>query len=397
MASRPPLRVARVITRLNIGGPSYHVALLAAGLHQHGYQTDLLAGTPDKREGDMSDYALGLGIQPLAVPGLGRNPHPHADLQALLWLFGHFIRTRPTIVHSHQSKAGALARVAARLARVPVVAHTFHGSGFGVFSNSRVRASVIAAERFLARLSTVLIVLGDKQLEDYLAAGIAPRSKLRVVPLGLDLTPFEQAGQHRGQLRAELGIPPDAPVIGVASRLVAIKGVDGFIRAAAALSGELPEAHWIVAGDGDARPDLERLAAEVGLPSRLHFLGWRRDLPRVYADLDLMVLPTVMDFEGTPVAVIEAMAAGVPIVATDVGGVSQLVRQQETGVLVPAQSVDALMDAIRALLADRQLAQRLAQQGRQLALSRHRGTRLVEDVSRVYAQVLEAQGLPPAH
>jgi glycosyltransferase involved in cell wall biosynthesis len=286
------------------------------------------------------------------------------------------------------SKAGAIGRVAARAAGVPVLVHTYHGKGFHVFSSRWKEGAALLAERALARLSTANIVVSEKQRAEFVSLGIAP-DRLRVIRYGLDLDALMCAGA--APLHAELALPPAVHLVGVVARVVAIKGQDVLLRAAARLRPSYPDVHYVIAGDGDARVSCEALAGELHLADRVHFLGWRRDVPALLRSLSVAVLPTVLDFEGTPLAVIEAMAAGRPVVATDVGGVAEVVRNGETGLLIPPRDDEALARAIDAQLSNTAAAASMAAAGQRLVAGLYQTERMVDETEALFLELVGRQ------
>jgi glycosyltransferase involved in cell wall biosynthesis len=298
-----------------------------------------------------------------------------------------FRARRPDVVGTHMSKAGALGRVAARLAGVKVVVHTHHAKAFYVFDRRWKERATIGAEQVLSRLSSGSIVVSEKQRRDFVELGIERPERLRVVRYGLNLEPLLSADALPKTLRAELGVPDSTRLVGVVGRLVRIKGQDVFIRAAVEIARQFPDVHFVLAGGGDARPEYEALVAELGLTGRFHFLGWRRDVPNVLANLDVVVLPTVNDFEGTPLAVIEALAVGRPVVATDVGGVSEVIKEGQTGLLMPIRDPEAIARGVFRLLSDPATAMALASAGRDLVSRQYREADMVENVERYYREL----------
>lgn len=379
-----PCRVVRIITRLNIGGPAIHALLLTARLDRGRFEPLLVTGATTADEGDMLPLAAQLGVRPYFIPELGRVVRPGQDLLALGRLVRLLRRLRPTIVHTHLAKAGALGRLAARLAGVPVVVHTYHGHVFhSYFSPLRTRA-VLAAEQFLAGLTDCLVAVGERQRRELVGYGFRPR-QLVAIPLGLDLERY-LIPAPRGALRQELGVPPAAPLVGIVARLVPIKAHDDFLRAAARLLQARADVHFAIVGDGERRAALEALAEELGLAERVHFVGWRRDLPAVYADLDVVCLTSRN--EGSPVALIEAMAAARPVVATAVGGVPEVVQDGVSGLLVPPRDPEALATAIAGLLAEPARAAALGRAARAAVYPRYSSQRLVRDMETLYARLL---------
>lgn len=355
------IRICRVITRLNIGGPAQHVILLTSGLSEQ-FETLLVAGREETGEGNMLDLARAKGIQPFLIPELGREIRPLHDTVAFVKLYRLFQQWRPHLVHTHTAKAGALGRLAARAARVPVVVHTFHGHIFDGYFPPWEGRLFLAIERLLAKCTTRIIALSEGQRRELLQRKIGDEAQLAVLPLGLKLDPFLTAPAKNGQLRRELGLPEER-LIGIVGRLVPIKGHETFLQAARLVAERLPSCRFLMVGDGPERPRLERRAKVLGLSSKVLFLGWRRDLDRIYADLDLCVLSSYN--EGTPVSLLEAMAAGVPVVATRVGGVKDLITHEETGLLVRPGDAQALAEAILMIFNDPEGARRMAKAGRE--------------------------------
>lgn len=347
-----PLRVLNVITRLNIGGATPVVLALADGLQRRGHTALVVAGRPQPSEGNRVDEARARGIEVVEVPTLRRNPHPADDVRTLWALRDLYQHWRPDVVFTHMSKAGALGRLVGWWSGVPTV-HTYHGKGFDVFSGPG-RAVTLALERRLARLGAASVVVSDIQREEFLALGIGSPARLRTIRVGVHLAPFVAASAAAASgdrpLRAALGLPADAVLLGVVGRVVAIKGHAYLLRACAALAAARPHLHLAVIGDGDARAEVEALSRRLGLEARVHFLGWRADIPALTASLDLVVVPTAMDFEGVPLSVIEAQAAARPVIATRVGGVADTVHDGETGWLVPPRDAAALSATIDRVL-----------------------------------------------
>ena len=382
-----PIRVARVIARLNIGGPAQHVILLTAGLDRARFVTTLITGVVGECEGDFTEAARARGVEPVVIPELGRAIRPSRDLVVLYKLVRLFRRLRPDIVHTHTAKAGALGRLAARVAGVPVTVHTFHGHVLeGYFSPAATR-TFLAIERWLARGTDRLVTVSPRLRAQLLAMGIGRPDQVEVVPLGLDLGRFRLGrGASAPALHASLGLTPGTPLLGSVGRLVPIKDHPTLFRAVAQLGADGEAAHLVVVGDGEDRPALARLAQALGVSARVHFLGWRADLETILNELDVVICSSRN--EGTPVALIEAMAAGVAVLSTEVGGVADLVTHGETGWLVPPGDPSAMAGAIRHLLAEPNLRARLAAAGRGVALDRHDVTRLIARIERLYTGLI---------
>jgi glycosyltransferase involved in cell wall biosynthesis len=386
-----PVKVLRVITRLNIGGPAIHTILLTHALNDgRTFASTLVAGMTAPHEGDMLALAREKGVVPTFLPSLGREISPLDDLVSLAKMVRFIRQIKPDVVHTHMAKAGTVGRLAAHMCGVRLIVHTYHGHVFhGYFSPTKTRV-FLTIERALGLLTDRVIVVGDGQREEIASYGVAARQKLVAIPLGLELVQFLDAEQVRGQLRRELGIAPDVPLIGIVARLVPIKAHEVFFLAAKRVRAALPRAQFVVIGDGERRAELETLAAEMGLSDAVRFLGWRSDLKRVYADLDVVALSSRN--EGSPVALIEALASARPVVSTAVGGVAEVVLDGETGLLVPPGDPAAFAESLVKLLNERHLAERLGLAGRQHVYPRYDSSRLVDDVRHLYLRELAARG-----
>ena len=343
------IRVVRVIARMNIGGPAIHVGNLASGLAQNGFDTTLVAGRPGAAEGDMSDLALENGVNFQMLEQLGPRISPWDDGIAFFRLLQLMRCITPEIVHTHTSKAGVLGRLAARLAGVPVVVHTFHGHVFSDYWGPVMSNIAVVIERLMARMATVIVTVSETVRSELIAHRIAPAEKIHVLPLGLELDVFMNCAARRGEFRAEIGIGEKVPLVGTVGRMVSIKNQQLFLRAASRLATDGFSGCFVIVGGGELAGDLRQLALELGIADRTVFTGWRRDLDKIYADLDVLV--NTANNEGTPVALIEAMAARVPVVATAVGGVPDMIKSEYSGFLVATGDLDALVDAIERALA----------------------------------------------
>ena len=380
----PATRILRVFSRLNIGGPSLHVIHLSSGLVDYGFETRLVVGSTDQREGDFHDLAQARGVDLSVFPELGRAIRPLNDLRVLLRLYRLMRRERPAIVHTHTAKAGALGRAAALLAGVPVVVHTYHGHVLSGYFNPLTSHFFRGIERALAPASDILLTVSTSVKDDLVRLGVAAHDRVRVLPLGLDLEPL--AGPiPRGVLRRETNWHADARVVGIVGRLVHIKDLDTFVDAASLVASRLGDVRFAVVGDGEERARIEALA-KSRLGDRIHFFGWRKDTGAVFGDLDLVVNTSLN--EGTPVALIEALAAGRPVVASAVGGTPDLLEAGRFGTLVPARSPKETARAIQAALESPAVSRRMAAEGQTAVLKGYSVARLLGDMATLYRQLL---------
>jgi len=378
--------VMRVIARLNIGGPAIHTILLTAGLDAARFESTLVTGVEEAYEGNMLDLAAQKGVQPLVIPELGREINPLKDWVTLLKLYRLFRDRRPHIVHTHTAKAGTVGRMAARLAGVPVIVHTFHGHVFHDYFGPLQTRVFIGIERLLASLSDRIVTVSDGQRRELADYGVASRDKIAVVPLGFELDALLNCEPLRGQLRWELGIPDGTALVGIVARLTAIKNHRLFLDAARLIVEAGQAAMFLIVGDGKLRADLEAYVAELKLAERVIFTGWRRDLPRIYADLDVVALSSLN--EGTPVSLIEAMAAAKPVVATRVGGVSDVILDKESGYLVQSEDAEGLARGILDLLRAPDRAREMGLAGRVAVHPKYASETLLANIEKLYLELL---------
>jgi glycosyltransferase involved in cell wall biosynthesis len=393
-AAEEPIRLVRVIARLNIGGPTIQAITLTRLLEPRGYATTLVHGREEPTEGNMKYLAEHLGVRPLHIDWLRRKPGPY-DLRALPALMRTMRARQPQIVHTHAAKGGTLGRLAARLAaRQAVLVHTFHGHSLSRYFSPRTARMYARIERFLARRTACLIAVSEEVRDDLVALGVAPRERFEVIRLGFDLSPFvpdaSTRARERARVREELGIAEDERVVTLIARLVPIKRADRFLRVAQRLSAQ-PGVRFLVVGDGERRGELERSAEARALGEKLIWTGFRRDIPEICFASDVVVLTS--DSEGTPVSLIEAQAAGVPVVGTAVGGVGSVVEDGVTGHLVEDVDEDRFADAVEGLLADPRRARRMGEAGRARVLQMFSLDQLVDELDALYRRLLaEANG-----
>lgn len=382
-----PATVVRVIARLNVGGPAIHVMHLSQGLAAS-YPTLLVHGDVADDEGDMTAEVAARGVRLHRLAGLGRSLRPWDDLTALLALYRLFRRLRPLIVHTHTAKAGTLGRIAALAARVPIRVHTFHGHVFRGYFGRATTAAFLLIERVLARVTTRIVTVSGTQADELAHEfRICPREKVQVIPLGLDLERFapERTAGLRGEFRDELRAG-DRPVISIVARLAPIKNHTLLFDAVSQLVRAGRDPVVAVVGGGSEEMSLRASVTSMGLDGHVRFVGWRTDLARVYAGSDVVALTS--NNEGTPVSLIEALAAGRAVVATDVGGVRDVLENGRLGLLVPPGDADALAGALGRLLDDESLRASLGAAGMSSVPARFGSPRLVADMKQLYDELV---------
>jgi glycosyltransferase involved in cell wall biosynthesis len=396
------MRLARVLTRLNLGGPARQVLASDPLLVGRGHTLRVFTGRGEEGEGDLSQELAASGVEVRHVPGLGRSPSPFADLKALAYLRRELAAFEPDVIHTHASKAGLLGRLAAR--RVPTArrVHTFHGhvlEGYFPLMGSRL---LQVLERRLAAGTDRVVAVSQATAEDLLRLRVVEEERLVIVPPGMDLEALlalerprprpegkvgGQAGGGAGDLRAECAIPDGAVLAGLVGRLARVKqplvALEAFVRA----SRRAPDLHLVFVGDGEERAVLAaaRGALPDSLGARVHLVGARTDREGVFRSLDLVFLSSRS--EGMPVSLLEGAAAGLPAVSLAVGGVGEVVVHEQTGLL--AETTDELADGLLrlALSADERLS--FGRRARQRVARRHGAAALADRLEAVYEAVLE--------
>ena len=355
------------------------------GLPADRFEQRLYTGFVGPAEADYIDLrAPGLAVH--RVPTLGRRIGLADDAQALAMLTAEMRRFRPHIVHTHTAKAGTLGRAAAILAHAPVRIHTFHGHLLHGYFAPRTARLVVAAESVLARHTDRLVTVGAQVRDDLLGAGIGRPEQYTVVPPGTRLGPLPD----RRAARRDLGLPQAGPVVAYVGRLTRVKRPDRLIAVAREVIKAVPEATFVVCGDGDLAREVSCARAE--LDSSLRLLGWRADVETVYAAADLALLTS--DNEGMPVSLIEAGLAGLPAVATAVGSVAEVVEDGRSGLLAPCDAGELARSVVR-LLRDDALRHRLGASAAARCRERFGPERLVSDVQRMYEEVAVRHGWWP--
>ncbi len=375
-------RVVHVITRLIAGGAQENTILSCVALLGR-YEVTLVAGPPEGKEGSLVEEARRRGVATILVPELARPVRPLGDMKALVRLHRLFGRLRPHLVHTHSSKAGILGRAAAAAAGVPVVVHTNHGLPFHPFQPRAARAIYWALEKAATALTDRVVCVGEEMRRKSIAARLGPPRLFEVIPSGIETARFLAARSARERL----GIPADAPVVGVVSRMAAHKGHRYLVDAAP------PDAHLLLVGDGEERAAVERRIAERGLHATFTGHVPPEEIPDLMASIDVLAHPSL--WEGLPRAPVEALLAGRPVAAFDCDGAREVVIDGVTGRLVPPESVEGLRAAIAGLLALPDRGRSMGLEGRRRCLERFDWRSAGERLDRLYRRLLASRGLAP--
>ena len=390
--SRARARVAHVITRLIVGGAQENTLASVIELRRRGrFDADLILGPTYGPEGSLVPRARERGVAPRLVRSLRREVNPVLDPVALAALAGVFRQGRYDLVHTHSSKAGVLGRVAARLARVPVVVHTVHGWGFNDRQRPLVHRSFAALERWCAGFTDALVTVTPRDAEVGLTLGIGEPAQYTTIRSGIDIAHFGTPARSRAETRAELGLGEHHRVAVSVMRLVPQKAPLDVIDAAGRLVRDVPDARFLIVGDGPLRESVEARCRTLEIRERVVFTGLRPDVPDLLAASDVLALASL--WEGLPRVIPQAMAAGLPVVATAVGGNAEAVVDGVTGLLVPPRDPAALGAALAALLADPDRARALGAAGR-ARVDEFSVHRMVDDIEALYETCLATRRTP---
>ena len=410
------MKILRVIARLNVGGPARHVVWLSEGLKSMGHETVLVTGVVPAGEDDMNYFAEAAGIKPITIPEMSRELSLR-DLLAAWKIYRLMLRERPEIVHTHTAKAGALGRLAGLMYRwlTPSAltgrrprcrfVHTFHGHVFHSYYSPAKTKMFLAIERLLARATDRIVVVSEQQRREiHENFRVGRGDQFEVIPLGLDLDAFSDWKSRRSRVRAEMDATDSDTLIGIVGRLTEVKNHEMFLHAAARMKALIAaqslrtRVRFVIVGDGRLRVSLESKARELGLMEHVAFLGTRNDPENFYPALDIMALTSLN--EGTPLTLIEAMANERPVIATAVGGVTDLLGPStsdgdgyticERGISVKSGDVESFARGLLCLLQDQALRTRLSAAGKDFVYANYGKARLIHDISNLYARLLAA-------
>ncbi len=344
------IRIAQIITRMDWGGSPDIVRILCENLLPQEFELTLVMGmtrNPSERTKRFLDSFAGASV---TIPELVREVSPRNDYVAWRKLRQLFSSARFDLIHTHTTKAGALGRHAALSAGCKQLVHTPHGHVFYGYFHPLFTVPLAALERTLCRRTRALVAVTQLEKEDYLRLRIAPAERIRVIRHGLLFAETPPQAHLRRRVRAELGVPEEALLVSMISRLEPVKGPQYFIEAARLLAGSLPEAYFLVAGEGSLRRRLQERLRRQSWGKRVIFTGWRQDTAALLSASDILVLPSLNEAAG--LILIEAQAQAVPVIASAVGGVPEMIKDAQTGFLVPPAQPQRIAEKVRVLAAD---------------------------------------------
>lgn len=373
------IRLMRIIARMNVGGPAIQISGIEQNLNESIFEHLLVTGHCDETEIDyLIENEINLKVK--KIPGLGKKVSFMGDLRALILIRNMIQQFNPDIVHTHTAKAGLLGRLAVLSSKKNVLlVHTFHGHLLHGYFSSIVTSVIVLIEKILASKTDILISVGKRVRDELLHVGIGIENQYRIVNPGLTIAPLPS----RDLALSKYGLNPDNRYISCLGRLVRVKRPDRLLEIAAWLKINYPDVRIIVAGDGPMRKEIEQEAEKSALP--IEFVGWVLDIESILALSEMMILTS--DNEGTPLSLIQAQMAGLPVVATDVGSVSEIVLNEETGFVVPTVT-ESINEAIDVLLMDGEKARIMGQRAQVRALELYSVERLVRDHEKIYLDLI---------
>lgn len=384
------IKILRILTRLNIGGPAIHAVLLTREFNNDEFESTLLCGSVSDYEGDMGYITDIYNVKPFYLAELKREINPIKDFVAFFSIFKYIRKFKPDIVHTHTAKAGTLGRIAAILAGVPVKVHTFHGHVFEGYFGRISTGFFIFVERFLAKFTDAIIAISPGQRCDIVEKyKITTPDRCRVIRLGFDLEKFLKADEKKNLFRKRFNFKEDDILVGIIGRLAPIKNHKMFIDAAAYINEcketeLIDKTKFIIVGDGEMKEELLIYSKSKGLKEKVVFTEWVRNIEEVYADLDIVALTSIN--EGTPVSLIEAMTSSKPVVSTDVGGVKDAVG--EVGIAVKSGDYKTMANKILDLVSSHEKRKDLGRRGQELVKDKYSKDRLVAELKELYKELL---------
>jgi glycosyltransferase involved in cell wall biosynthesis len=384
--------VLHVITRMVKGGAQENTLATVLRVDPKRYRSLLVTGPSEGPEGSLMERARAMGADITLVPSLVREVSPLDDIRATQALFRLMRHERPAIVHTHTSKAGIVGRIAARRAGVPAVVHTPHGHVFHDYFGSVKTRVFISVERYCARFAVRIVMLTENERREHIELKIAPPDRFVTIHSGVDFGGYVASPPPRGALREPLCLGATARIIGTVGRLVPIKGQTHLIAAMPQIVRQVPDAHLALVGSGPLLAELQEQARSLKVEHRVHFAGFRDDVAECMADMDLFALPSLN--EGMGRVLVEAMALRLPVVASSVSGIRDLVIPEENGLLVPAGDANALAAAVIRIMNDRELAARFGAAGFARVVPDYSMDRMLDRIERLYMELIERNGKP---
>ena len=385
------IKIIHPITRLILGGAQQNTMETCNHLNPDRFSAQIISGADTGPEGELISEVRQRGIPLTIIPELIRAPHPVKDFIALKKMTAYFKAEKPHIVHTHSSKAGILGRWAARRAGVPVIVHTVHGWGQNKYQSFMKRNLFVFLEKRAEKITDRLIVVSYLNAEKGLKDKIGSQEKYTTIHSSIDINLFGNCGSDIKSLKKKLGLNPEAPVVGTVGRFSEQKNPCDFVRMAAAVKKKVPEAEFIIVGDGPLRFETENFIKTLGLSKDIVIPGLRTDIAALIGCMDVFVLTSL--WEGLPRVIPQAMAGGVPVVANAVDGVCEVIREGENGFVVQPGEVSLMAEKIVKLLLNSSLKKDIGRRGRQTAEKEFSLKDMIDKIENLYEELLAGKAV----
>lgn len=386
-------RILHVITRLDLGGSAENTLLTVIGLSKEAYKIDLICGQSDNPPSENENRAAEGGVTLIRMKSLVRDISPIDDIAALFKLYIHMLKNRYDLVHTHTSKAGILGRIAAKMAGVRNIVHTPHGHIFYGYFAPQLTKVFVFFEWLIMRFTSAQITLTNQEKKDYLAKGIGPAGRIHPIYSGIDLSPFLGPRAEKESVRKSLGLERDHFVAGTVARLVPVKNHDLIVSAAAKLSDRIKTIRFVFAGDGELKESLQKKIDKLNMTRLFIFTGWKNNIPDILSAFDIFVMCSKN--EGMGRAFVEAQAAGLPVIGSNVGGIPEVLDNGKTGYLVKPDDPDDLAEKIEMMYNRRGELKEMSDACRQWACSKFSEKVMVKKIDDLYRSLLYGQARHP--
>lgn len=377
-----PIRVMRIIARMNVGGPAVQVSGLMRGFNSADFEHRLYTGYCASDEADYLE-TIATDVQAIRIDGFGRRVSLRGDIRAFATLVKEIRRFKPHLIHTHTAKAGFLGRIASIVSLHPSVrVHTFHGHLLDGYFGSFKRTLVILAEKILAFYTDQLLAVGEKVRQDLLDVGIGEKSKFEVMPPGLEIANLPP----KNESLESINLSTNRLQCAFIGRITKIKRPDRFLDVVSEIMKRGIDLEFFIAGDGELLDECRKRITDLGLP--IAILGWQSSIEKILSAADIVVLTS--DNEGTPLSLIQAGMAGLPVVSTDVGSVPEIVLNGITGIIT-ATDIHEIADALEKLFNDPELRGKMGTSAKKYTLANYGVKRLVHDHEHIYKKLLTSQ------
>ncbi len=384
------IKLAQIITRLDWGGPPDIIWSIFTSLDPDVFDVTLISGRTEYPSNKTKHFFREFKDRTITIPQLQRDIHLLKDFIAFVRLYLLLRREKYDIVHTHTSKAGALGRLAAWLAGAGVI-HTSHGHNFYGYFGSAKSNALVMVERLLTHVTDKITVLTEMEKDDLKSYGVASSGKVVVINSGVELEQYRDAEVNVNEKRSELNLKNDSIIVAMVGRLEAVKGPEYFIEAVQPVMEKFPEAEFLIVGEGSLRHSLKSRCRDLNISDRVMFTGWREDIPELLKICDIVVLPSLNEAVGR--ILIEAGASGKPVVAANVGGIPEVVRDGETGLLFPSQNADALAGALLSLLEDEKKRRDMGKAAKMWVDGKFSASRMVQKFTDLYGDVSKSRSV----